>query len=227
LRVDMVQGTLYTYFDGVLVGDLTEFDASAGNTNLAGIEVGAPWFANVQVDWVQASDSPSTPPTNPYFVVAGASSITVLPGQNVSDPVYVSSLGRFEGTVNLAAVAAPSSGLSVAMDPTVTLWVGEPKESTLYVAIQSTTMVEQSFTINNVYINNPGSAGIELTNVQNGVIKDSAMSDGVACYGSPDSCSNPDGVDITSSSNVKLLGNEFGRAISNLYGDAGHLDASI
>src|SRR5256885_6773320 len=61
----MVQGTLYTYFDGVLVGDFTEFDTSAGNTNLAGIEVGAPWFANVQVDWVQASDSPSTPPTNP------------------------------------------------------------------------------------------------------------------------------------------------------------------
>src|SRR2546428_5094266 len=308
LRVDMVQGTLYTYFDGVLVGDFTEFDTSAGNTNLAGIEVGAPWFANVQVDWVQASDSPSTPPTNPYFMVAAASSITVLPGQNVSDPIYVSSLGRFEGTVNLAAVAAPSSGLSVTMDPTVTVWVGEPKESTLYVAIQSTTMVEQSFTItvtatsgnlstsvtinvngltdhnaivingdagfttangitggsgtltdpyviqgwaistdflccaspgivisntkayfttNNVYINNPGSAGIELANVQNGVIKDSAMSNGVACYGSPDSCSNPDGVDITSSSNVKLLGNEFGRAISYLYGDAGHLDASI
>jgi len=308
LRVDMVQGTLYTYFDGVLVGDFTEFDTSAGNTNLAGIEVGAPWFANVQVDWVQASDSPATPPTNPYFMVAGASSITVLPGQNVSDPIYVSSLGRFEGTVNLAAVAAPSSGLSVTMDPTVTVWVGEPKESTLYVAIKSTTMVEQSFTItvtatsgnlstsvtinvngltdrnsivingdagfttangvtggsgtltdpyviqgwaistdflccaspgivisntkayftiNNVYINNPGSAGIELANVQNGVIKDSAMSNGVACYGSPDSCSNPDGVDITSSSNVKLLGNEFGRAISNMYGDAGYLDVSI
>ena len=308
LRVDMVQGTLYTYFDGVLVGDFTEFDTSAGNTNLAGIEVGAPWFANVQVDWVQASDSPSTPPTNPYFVVAGASSITVLPGQSVSDPIYVSSLGRFEGTVNLAAVAAPSSGLSVAMAATVTVWVGEPKESTLSVAIQGTTVVEQSFTItvtatsgnlstsvtinvnglndhnaivingdagfttangvtggsgtltdpyviqgwaistdflccaspgivisntkayftiNDVYINNPGSAGIELSNVQNGVIKDSAMNDGVACYGSPDSCSNPDGVDITSSSNVNLLGNEFGRAISNLYGDAGHLDVSI
>ena len=308
LRVDMVQGTLYTYFDGVLAGDFTEFDTSAGNTNLAGIEVGAPWFANVQVDWVQASDSPSTPPTNPYFVVAGASSITVLPGQSVSDPIYVSSLGRFEGTVNLAAVAAPSSGLSVAMAATVTVWVGEPKESTLSVAIQGTTMVEQSFTItvtatsgnlstsvtinvngltdhnaivingdagfttangvtggsgtltdpyviqgwaistdflccaspgivisntkayftiNDVYINNPGSAGIELSNVQNGVIKDSAMNDGVACYGSPDSCSNPDGVDITSSSNVKLLGNEFGRAISNLYGDAGHLDVSV
>src|SRR3989441_4820999 len=308
LRVDVVQGTLYTYFDGVLVGDFTEFDTSAGNTNLAGIEVGAPWFANVEVDWMQASGSPSTPPTNPYFMVAGASSVTVLPGQNVSDPFYVSSLGRFEGTVNLAAVATPSSGLSVTMDTTVTVWVGEPKESTLYVAIQSTTMVEQSFTItvtatsgnlstsvtinvngltdhnaivingdagftaangitggsgiltdpyviqgwaistdflccaspgivisntkayfttNNVYINNPGSAGIELANVQNGVIKDSAMSNGVACYGSPDSCSNPDGVDITSSSNVKLLGNEFGRAISNQYGDAGHLDVSI
>ncbi len=308
LRVDMVQGTLYTYFDGVLVGDFTEFDTSAGNTNLAGIEVGAPWFANVEVDWMQASGSPSTPPTNPYFMVAGASSVTVLPGQNVSDPFYVSSLGRFEGTVNLAAVATPSSGLSVTMDTTVTVWVGEPKESTLYVAIQSTTMVEQSFTItvtatsgnlstsvtinvngltdhnpivihgdtgftiangvtggsgtftdpyviqgwaistdflccaspgivisdtkayftiDNVYINNPGSDGIELANVQNGVIKDSAMNDGVACYGSPDSCSNPDGVDITSSSNVKLLRNEFGRAISNLYGDAGHLDASI
>src|SRR5207253_9353842 len=91
LRVDMVQGTLYTYFDGVLVGDFTEFDTSAGNTNLAGIEVGAPWFANVQVDWVQESDSPSTPPTNPYFMVAGASSITVLPCQTVSHPVYVSS----------------------------------------------------------------------------------------------------------------------------------------
>src|SRR5437667_10522330 len=82
-----------------------------------------------------------------YFVVAGAASDSVLEGQSVADPVYVSSVGRFEGTVIVAAVAAPSSGLSVTMDPTVTLWVGEPKESTLSVAIQSTTMVEQSFTI--------------------------------------------------------------------------------
>src|SRR5439155_23998779 len=50
--------------------------------------------------------------------------------------------------------------------------------------------------INNVYINNPGSDGIELANVQNGVIKDSAMNDGIACYGSPDSCSNPVGLNI-------------------------------
>ena len=56
LRLDMVQGTLYLFFDGMQVGSYNETDTTPGNTNLTGIATQGAWETDNSFDWVQAAD---------------------------------------------------------------------------------------------------------------------------------------------------------------------------
>src|SRR5436309_9198913 len=55
LRLDMVQGTLYMFFDGLQVGSYIETDTTPGNTDLTGIATAAAWETDNSFDWVQAA----------------------------------------------------------------------------------------------------------------------------------------------------------------------------
>src|SRR5437867_8957411 len=99
LRLDMVQGTLYMFFDGVQVGSYTELDATPGNNNLAGIATGGAWETDNSFDWVQATDR-----TSPFFAMdADPSTMTVLAGQTGSSTINITSQAGFAGSVSLSA----------------------------------------------------------------------------------------------------------------------------
>lgn len=142
LRLDMIRGTLYAYFDGYLIAQYTVPDTTPGNTNLLNIQALASWETNNNFDWMQANNSPSSPP--PFFsLTANPSSIAVIAGQSGNSAIQVVSQDGFAGAVDLNAtvVPSPSSGLlSAQVSPsTVTLLSGGSSTSTLTVVAQSST----------------------------------------------------------------------------------------
>ena len=139
LKLDMIQGTLYGYFDGQLIASYTEPDTTPGNTNLVNIQALASWETNNNFDWMQANNSPSPPVLPPSFSLkASPTSISLLAGQSGSSTIQVGSHAGFAGIVTLSQVTSPS-GPSVQLSPmTVTVPKGGNATSTLTVSTQST-----------------------------------------------------------------------------------------
>ena len=59
LRLDIIDGTLYGYFDGSLIGSYTVPNASPGSSELINIQALASWETNNGFDWMQANSLPS------------------------------------------------------------------------------------------------------------------------------------------------------------------------
>src|SRR5215471_3804896 len=92
LRLDMIQRTLYGYFDNQLVASYTEPDTTPGNTDLLNVQALASWETNNNFDWMQANNSP-TPPTVPpsLSLKANPTTISLFSGQSGSSTIQVSS----------------------------------------------------------------------------------------------------------------------------------------
>lgn len=61
LTLNMISGTLYGYFDGLLVGTYTISDTTPGNTNLVNVNAIASWETNNKFDWLSANSLPGVP----------------------------------------------------------------------------------------------------------------------------------------------------------------------
>jgi len=152
LQLDMVNEILNMYFDGSLIGNYTEPDKMAGNTDLAAIEVAASTLATGGFDWVQATSSPKH--VSPFFKLAtNPSSISLALGQSGNSTIQLASYAGFAGSVNLRA-AVPSPGPTAQVSPaTIILSSGGSATSTL-------TIVAQNSRISTTYpINLTGTSG--------------------------------------------------------------------
>lgn len=138
LTINMIGGTLYGYFDGLLIGSYTISDTTPGNTDLVSIQALASWETNNGFDWMQANNSPSPPP--PYFTVsANPTSIYLLAGQSGNSTIQIESQAGFTGTVTLTPSVSPPGPL-VQMNPsTITLSNGGSATSALIVSTQAST----------------------------------------------------------------------------------------
>ena len=58
LRLDMIDGTLYGYFDESLIGSYTVPNTTPGSTDLINIQALASWETNNGFDWLQANSLP-------------------------------------------------------------------------------------------------------------------------------------------------------------------------
>src|SRR3989449_470204 len=140
LRLDMIHGTLYGYFDGSLTGSYTELDTTPGNTNLLNVQALASWETNNNFDWMQANNSPTPPTISPFFTLsANPASVALLAGQSGDSTIQIVSQAGFAGTVSLTATAA-SGGPSVQISPTtVALSDGGSATAVLTLVSQTST----------------------------------------------------------------------------------------
>lgn len=115
LQLDMINGTLYMYFDGSLLGTFNTTDTTPGNTNLTMLQVSSSPYSYDSFDWIQASSFPVLPA--PFFTLTSSgSSISLGYHQSVNATITVTSIGQFTGTVNLVA-SSQLGGPSVTMVP--------------------------------------------------------------------------------------------------------------
>ena len=126
LRLDMIDGTLFGYFDGSLIGTYTVPNITPGSTDLVNIQALASWETNNGFDWLQANSLPSAaavtvPVTAPSVSLAGSLGWTLV-GLDTSTAVLnlthtlgvkvdsipiapVSETGSFQQSINLSTRA--------------------------------------------------------------------------------------------------------------------------
>ena len=142
LRLDMIAGNMYMYFDGTLKGTYAEQDP---NTSLVSIGTGAGYFTNNYTndfDIIAAAQLASqsfTLSTNP-------SQITILSGQSTNSTLLVTSNNGFTGTVNLSATVAPS-GPSVTLTQSAVSLSGGSATLTLTFRAPTSTTWEEMFSV--------------------------------------------------------------------------------
>ena len=135
LRLDMVQGTLYMFFDGVQIGSYAELDTTPGNTNLTGIATTGAWETDNSFDWVQvASLDPQIQQTTTFDGVSVSLSGSLIQNQanktvsgTVSVAVTNTATGQslFSKTITVSvSYGSDSVSRFVLSIPTSTSWLG-------------------------------------------------------------------------------------------------------
>jgi len=135
LRLDMVQGTLYMFFDGLQVGSYVEPDTISGGTNLTGIATQGAWETDNSFDWVQAASlDPQIQQTTTFDGVSVSLSGSLIQNQanktvsgTVSVAVTNSATGQslFSKTISVSvSYGSDSAARFVLSIPTSTSWLG-------------------------------------------------------------------------------------------------------
>jgi len=221
LKLDMIHGTLYGYFDGYFVGSYSENDTTPGNTRLTSIQALASWETNNNFDWMQADNSPSQPPpapTYPYLTLfANPTFIVLLAGQSGNSTIQLQSHGNFSGTVILSVIVTFADPVVQITPSSIPLSIGATKTATLTLVSHASTPV------GSYYVTVTGSAGnssasVSLTASVNSGSSDFTISESPTSQAIPIGSEQQTILDVDSvngfSGNVNLLATPLSSAIA-------------